>query len=182
MRYMNVANRLVATPAFSVNPNAAFGAVSVAVVLPRAYQRACCMCQVLCSYQPKMLVLRLAYWWRTCTALCPLERQCHHRRVEVTDIYIFRNKVFSSSRWFLDIDQKSVRLKLKGVKIIRRYRDLFQLIRYLFQLIYLDFSDWELMWFCIVVHRHLPASVKCKWSSVAIGALVTLCLPCHSSF
>ena len=180
MRYKNVVNRLVATPAFSVNPNAAFGAVSVAVVLPRAYQRACCMCQVLCSYQPKILVLRLAYWLRTCTAPCPPERQCHHRRVEVTDIYIFRNKVFST-RWFLDIE-KSVRLKLKGVKIIRRYRDLFQLIRYLFQLIYSGFSNWELMWFCIVVHRHLPASVKCKWISIAIGALVTSCLLCRSSF
>ena len=182
MRYKDVANRLVATPAFSVNPNTTFGAVSVVVVLLRAYQRACCLCQVLSSYQLKMLILRLAYWLRTCTAPCPPERQCHHRRVEVTDIYIFRNKVFSSSRWFLDIDQKSVRLKLKGVKIIRRYRDLFQLIRYLFQLIYSDFSDWELMWFCIVVNRHLLASVKYKRISVVIGALVTLCLLCHSSF
>ena len=127
MRYKDVANRLVATPAFSVNANTSFSAVSVVVVALRAYQRACCMCQVMCSYQPKMLVLRLAYYRRTCTAPCPSERQCHHRRVEVTDIYIFRNKVFFSSRWFLDIDQKSVRLKLKGVKIIRRYRDLFQL-------------------------------------------------------
>ena len=51
--------------------------------------------------------------------------------------YIFSEiKFFFPSRWFLDIDQKSVRLKLKGVKIIRRYRYLFQLIRYLFQLIY----------------------------------------------
>ena len=156
--------------------------ISVAVIAVRAYQRACCLCQVLCSYQPKMLVLRLAYCRRTCSAPCPPERQCHHRRVEVTEIHIFRNKVFSSSRWFLDIDQKSVRLKLKGVKIIRRYRDLFQLIRYLFQLIYSGFSNWELMWFCIVVHRHLPASVKCKRISVTIGALVTLCLLCHSSF
>ena len=128
-----------------------------------------------------MLVLRLADWWHPCTAPYPPERHCHHRRVEVTDIYIFRNKVFFPTRWFLDIE-KSVRLKLKGVKIIRRYRDLFQLIRYLFQLIYLGFSNWELMWFCIVGHRHLPANVKCKRISVAIGALVTLCLLCHSSF
>ena len=80
--------------------------------------------------------LLVTYLYRTVSP----ERQCHHRRVEVTDIYIFRNKVIFS-RWFLNIDQKSVRLKLKGVKIIRRYRDLFQLIRYLFQLIYSDFSD-----------------------------------------
>ena len=63
------------------------------------------------------------------------ERQCHHRRVEVTDIYIFRNKVFSS-RGFLDIE-KSVLLELKGVKIIRSYRDVFQLIRDLFQMLFL---------------------------------------------
>ena len=37
---------------------------------------------------------------------------------------IFQNKVFFSTRRFLDIE-KSVRLKLKGVKIIRRYRYLF---------------------------------------------------------
>ena len=48
MRYKDVANRLVATPTFSVNPNTAFGAVNVAVVTLRAYQRACCLCQVLC--------------------------------------------------------------------------------------------------------------------------------------
>ena len=56
------------------------------------------------------------------------ERQCHQRRVEVTDIYIFRNKGFFSSRGFLDIE-KSVLLELKGVKVIRSYRDFFQLIR-----------------------------------------------------
>ena len=128
MRYKDVANRLVATPAFSV-PNTAFGAVSVVVILLRAYQRAYCLWQVLCSYQPKILLLQLAYCRRTCTAPCPPERQCHHRRVEVTDICIFRNKVFFSSRWFLDIDQKSVLLELNGVKIIRSYRDFFQLIR-----------------------------------------------------
>ena len=68
----------------------------------------------------------------------PPERHCHHRRVEVTDIYIFRNKVFFSSRWFLDIE-KSVLLELKGIKIIRSYRDLFQLIRDFSQLIYSGF-------------------------------------------
>ena len=57
----------------------------------------------------------------------PPERQCHHRRVEVTDIYIFRNKGFFSSRGFLDIE-KSVLLELKGVKVIRSYRDFFQLM------------------------------------------------------
>ena len=132
MCYKDIANRLVAIPTFSVNPNTAFGTVSVVVVLLRAYQRACCLCQVLCSYQPKMLVLRLAYWLRTCTALCPPERQCHHCRVEVTDIYIFQNNVFFSSRWFLDIE-KSVLLVLKGVKIIRSHHPLlFDDIYYLF--------------------------------------------------
>ena len=134
MRYKDVANRLVATPAFSVNPNTAFGAVSVAVVALRAYQRACCLCQVLCSYQPKILVLQLAYCRRTCTAPCPPERHCHHRRVEVTDIYIFWNKVFFSSRGFLGIE-KSVLLELNGVKIIRSYWDFYQLIRDFFPLI-----------------------------------------------
>ena len=53
--------------------------------------------------------------------------------VEVTDIYIFRNKGFFSSRGFLNIE-KSVLLELKGVKVIRSYRDFFQLIRDFFQL------------------------------------------------
>ena len=57
----------------------------------------------------------------------PPERQCHHRRVEVTDIYIFRIKVYFSSRGFLDIE-KSVLLELKGVKVIRSYSDFFQLM------------------------------------------------------
>ena len=42
-------------------------------------------------------------------------------------------KVYFSSRGFLDIE-KSVLLELKGVKVIRSYRDFFQLIRYFFQL------------------------------------------------
>ena len=132
MRYEDVTNGLVATPALAVNTNTAFGTVSVVVVLLRVYHRACCLCQMLCSYQPKMLVLRLAYCRSTCTALCFPERQCHHRRVEVTDIYIFRNKVFFSSRWFLDIE-KSVLLELKSVKIIRSHHPLlFDGIYYLF--------------------------------------------------
>ena len=42
--------------------------------------------------------------------------------------YTFSEIMFFSSRGFLDIE-KSVLLELKGVKIIRSYRDLFQLIR-----------------------------------------------------
>ena len=42
-------------------------------------------------------------------------------------------KVFFSSRGFLDIE-KSVLLELNGVKVIRSYRDFFQLIRDFFQL------------------------------------------------
>ena len=47
--------------------------------------------------------------------------------------YTFSEIKFFSSRWFLDIE-KSVLLELKGVKIIRSYRDFFQLIRDFFQL------------------------------------------------
>ena len=39
MRYMDVANRLVASPALSIDTKTAFDAVSVAVVALRAYQR-----------------------------------------------------------------------------------------------------------------------------------------------
>ena len=39
-------------------------------------------------------------------------------------IHFSKIKFFFSSRWFLDIE-KSVLLELKGVKIIRRYKDLF---------------------------------------------------------
>ena len=66
----------------------------------------------------------------------------------------------------------------------------FSIIFYILEMIvayflFLDLDDHsilELMWFCIVVHRHLPTNVKCKRISVAIGALVTSCLLCHSSF
>ena len=51
MCYKDVTNGLVATPALAVNTNTAIGTVSVVVVALRAYQRACCMCLVLCSYQ-----------------------------------------------------------------------------------------------------------------------------------
>jgi len=50
MRYMDVANRLVASPALPIDTKTAFDAVSVAVVALRAYQRARCLCLVLCSY------------------------------------------------------------------------------------------------------------------------------------
>ena len=44
-------------------------------------------------------------------------------------IYTFSEiKVYFSSRGFLDIE-KSVLLELKGVKVIRSYREFFQLIR-----------------------------------------------------
>ena len=128
MRYKDIANRLVATPAFTINPNTAFGAVSVTVVALRAYQRACCLCQVLCSCQQKILVLRLAYWWRTCTAPCPPKGSVITAGSRLP-IYTFSEiKFFFSSRWFLDI-KKKVLLELKGVKIIRSYWDFFQLIR-----------------------------------------------------
>ena len=42
-------------------------------------------------------------------------------------------KVYFSSREFLDIE-KSVLLELKGVKIIRSYKDFFQLIRDFFRI------------------------------------------------
>ena len=48
MRYKDVANRLVASPALPIDKKTAFDAVSMAVVVLRAYQRACCLCQVLC--------------------------------------------------------------------------------------------------------------------------------------
>ena len=53
--------------------------------------------------------------------------------------YTFSEIMFFSSRWFLDIE-KSVIMELKGVKIIRSYRDFFQLIRdfifYMFSLLF----------------------------------------------
>ena len=48
MRYMDVANRLVASPALPIDKKTAFDAVSMAVVVLRAYQRARYLCQVLC--------------------------------------------------------------------------------------------------------------------------------------
>ena len=40
MRYKDVANRLVASPALSIDKKTAFDAASMAVVVLRAYQRA----------------------------------------------------------------------------------------------------------------------------------------------
>ena len=48
MRYKDVANRLVASPALPIDKKTAFDAVSMPVVVLRAYQQACCLCQVLC--------------------------------------------------------------------------------------------------------------------------------------
>ena len=48
MRYKDVANRLVASPALPIDKKTEFDAVSMPVVVLRAYQRACCLCQVLC--------------------------------------------------------------------------------------------------------------------------------------
>ena len=48
MRYKDVANRLVASPALPIDKKTAFDAVSMPVVVLRAYQRARCLCQVLC--------------------------------------------------------------------------------------------------------------------------------------
>ena len=117
-----------------------------------------------------MLVLRLADWWHPCTAPCPPERLCHHRRVEVTDIYIFRNKGFFSSRGFLDIE-KSVLLELKGVKIIRSYRDFFQLIRD-----FLRINDT----FCLFYMISLLFSIK-SWGFIAALRFVTTKLGGFSS-
>ena len=48
MRYKHVANRLVASPALPIDKKTTFDAVSMAVIVLRAYQRARCLCQVLC--------------------------------------------------------------------------------------------------------------------------------------
>ena len=48
MRYKDVTNRLVASPALPIDKKTTFDAVSIAVVVLRAYQRARCLCQVMC--------------------------------------------------------------------------------------------------------------------------------------
>ena len=135
MRYKDVTNRLIATPALAVNTNTAFGTVSVAVVALRAYQRACCLCQVLCPINRK-------YWccdWPISDVL--VQHRVPPKGSVITagsrlPTYTFSEIKFFSYKGFLDIE-KSVLLELKGVKIIRSYRDLFQLIRDLFQMLFL---------------------------------------------
>ena len=48
MRHKDIANRLVASAALPIDEKTAFDVVSMAVVVLRAYQRARCLCQVLC--------------------------------------------------------------------------------------------------------------------------------------
>ena len=127
MRYKHVANRLVASPALSIDKKTAFDVVSMAVVVLRAYQQAHCLCQVLC-----LLIVNVSA--ATGRLVTSLYRTVSPRKA-VSPVglrlltYTFSEiKVYFSSRGFLDIE-KSVLLELKGVKIIRSYRDFFQLIR-----------------------------------------------------
>ena len=90
MRYKDVANQLVASPALPIDKKTAFDAVSMAVVVLRSTS----MLPV-----PSAVPINRKCWccdWPIGDILVPHrvppERQCHHRRVEVTDIYIFRNK------------------------------------------------------------------------------------------
>ena len=48
MRYNDVTNWLVASPALLIDKKIAFDAVSMPVIVLRAYQRACYLCQVFC--------------------------------------------------------------------------------------------------------------------------------------
>ena len=134
MRYKDVTNELVATPALAVNTKSAFGAVSVAVVALRAYQWACCLCQVLWL----LIVNVSAATGRLVTSLyrtvSPLKGSVITAGLRLLTYTFSEIKVYFSSRGFLDIE-KSVLLELKGVKVIRSYRDFFQLIRDFFQLI-----------------------------------------------
>ena len=126
MRYKDVANRLVASPALPIDTKTVFDAVSMVVVVLRAYQRARCLCQVLCLF----IVNVGAATGRLVTSLY---RTVSPRKAVITVglrllTYTFSEiKVYFSSRGFLDIE-KSVLLELKGVKVIRSYRDLFQLM------------------------------------------------------
>ena len=119
MRYKDVANGLAATPALSFDTHAAFGAVSVAVVALRAYQRACCLCKCCVPINRKCWCCD----WPIGDVLVP-----HHVPSKGSVItagsrlptYTFSKIKFFSSKSFLDIE-KSVLLELKGVKIIRSY-------------------------------------------------------------
>ena len=133
MRYKHVANRLVASPALPIDKKTTFGAVSMAVVVLRAYQQACCLCQVLC-----LLIVNVgAATGRLVTSLyrtvSPPKGSVITARLRLLTYTFSEIKVYFSSRGFLVIE-KSVLLELKGVKVIRSYRDFFQLIRYFFQL------------------------------------------------
>ena len=57
MWYKDIADRLVAAPALAVDADATLDAGSMAVIALKAYQRPCCLCQVLHPHQPHMLVL-----------------------------------------------------------------------------------------------------------------------------
>ena len=121
MRYKDVANRLVTSPALPIDKKIAFDAVSMAVVVLRAYQRACCLCQVLC-----LLIVNVGA--ATGRLVTSLYRTVSPPKDSVITAglrlltYIFSEiKVYFSSRGFLDIE-KSVLLQLKGVKVIRSYR------------------------------------------------------------
>ena len=133
MRYKDVANRLVASPALPIDKKTAFDAVSMAIVVLRAYQRACCLCQVL-----SLLIVNVgAATGRLVTSLYrtvpPLKGSVITAGLRLLTYTFSEIKVYFSSRGFLDIE-KSVLLELKGVKVIRSYRDFFQLIRDFFQL------------------------------------------------
>ena len=127
MCYNDVANRLVASPALSIDKKTAFDAVSMAVVVLRTYQRARCLCQVLC-----LLIVNVGA--ATGRLVTSLYRTVPPWKAVITAglrllTYTFSEiKVYFSFRGFLDIE-KSVLLELKGVKVIRSYRDFFQLIR-----------------------------------------------------
>ena len=127
MHYKDVANRLVASPALPIDKKTIFDAVSMAVVVLRAYQRACCLCQVLCLLIVNVgaatgrLVISL---YRT---VSPPKGSVITAGLRLLTYTFSEIKVFFSSRGFLDIE-KSVLLELKGVKVIRSYRDFFQLL------------------------------------------------------
>ena len=128
MRYKDVVNRLFASPALPIDTKTAFDAVSMAVVVLRAYQQACCLCQVLC-----LLIVNVgAATGRLVTSLyrtvSPPEGSVITAGLRLLTYTFSEIKVYFSSRGFLDIE-KSALLELKGVKVIRSYRDFFQLIR-----------------------------------------------------
>ena len=130
MRYKDVANL---HPVLPIDKKTAFDAVSMPVVVLRAYQQARCLCQVLC-----LLIVNVgAATGRLVTSLyrtvSPPKDSVITAGLRLLTYTFSEIKVCFSSRGFLDIE-KSVLLELKGVKVIRSYRDFFQLIRDFFQL------------------------------------------------